>query len=163
MTSIASSNSTLWTVILLLITLPACSKSNTDSESPDAKALQKADALLAKLTLDDKIALVTGATRADGDIIKSVGHIIPIIHGDVNIPALYLADGPNGVGNGITGVTQFPPVVSLGASWDVDLAKSYGVAIGTEWRGKGINIGLAPGMNITPELCTELIISRLII
>ena len=64
------------------------------------------------------------------------------------IPALNLQDGPAGIGDGTTGVTAFPAPIALAASWDVPLARQYGVMIGSEAWGKGVNVLLAPMMNM---------------
>ena len=66
----------------------------------------------------------------------------------LGIPDLVLADGPNGVGNGATGVTAFPASISTAATWDTAAVRRYGDAIGREQAGKGNNVALAPTMNI---------------
>ncbi len=65
------------------------------------------------------------------------------------IPALGLEDGPAGIADGATGVTAFPAPIALAASWDVALAREYGVAPGTEAWGKGVQVLLGPMINIT--------------
>jgi beta-glucosidase len=114
----------------------------------DAPVAQ-AEALLATLTLDQKLALLNGQARPSGDPHSSAGYL-PAVVADATalVPAQYLCDGPNGVGNGNTGVTQFPTAMSVAASWDVDLARRYGDAAGNEWQRKGCHYALAPGMNI---------------
>ena len=57
-------------------------------------------------------------------------------------------DGPVGVGDGLTGVTQLPSAVSLAATWDRALATQYGQVIGSEERGKGAMVNLGPTVNI---------------
>jgi beta-glucosidase len=59
-----------------------------------------------------------------------------------------LEDGPNGVGDGLTGVTQLPAGVSLAATFDPALARQYGQVIGSEERGKGAAVNLGPTVNI---------------
>jgi beta-glucosidase len=59
-----------------------------------------------------------------------------------------LQDGPNGVGDGLTGVTQLPAGVSLAATSDPSLAEEYGKVIGAEERGKGKTVNLGPTINI---------------
>lgn len=63
-------------------------------------------------------------------------------------PALNLQDGPAGIGDSVTGVTAFPAPIALAASWDVPLARQYGVMIGNEAWGKGVEVLLAPMMNM---------------
>jgi beta-glucosidase len=64
------------------------------------------------------------------------------------IPKLGEEDGPAGVADALTGVTQLPAGVSLAATWDPSLANEYGRAIGSEELGKGADINLGPTVNI---------------
>lgn len=70
-----------------------------------------------------------------------------------------LTDGPHGVRLQQTGgdslgigdsvpATCFPPAVALGSTWDVDLARRVGTALGREARALGVDVLLGPGMNI---------------
>jgi beta-glucosidase len=45
-------------------------------------------------------------------------------------------------------VTAFPNVIGLGASWDRDLARRFGAALGDEFRGKGLTADLGPTLNL---------------
>jgi beta-glucosidase len=96
---------------------------------------QRVRMLLSQMTLADKVSMVTGAGN------------IPAIPG-LCVPAMTLQDGPNGVGDGLTGVTQLPAGVSLAAAWDPSLAQEYGKVIGSEERGKGKTVNLGPTINI---------------
>ena len=96
---------------------------------------QRVGLLLSRMTLPDKINMVTGA-----------GNIPAIAR--LCVPAMSLQDGPNGVGDGLTGVTQLPAGVSLAATWDRSLAAEYGKVIGAEERGKGKMVNLGPTVNI---------------
>ena len=64
------------------------------------------------------------------------------------IPAFGLEDGPAGVADGLTGVTQLPAGVALAAAWDPSLAQQYGQVIGAEEFGKGASANLGPTVNI---------------
>jgi beta-glucosidase len=64
------------------------------------------------------------------------------------IPKLGEEDGPAGVADGLTGVTQLPAGVELAASWDPSLAKAYGQVVGSEEAGKGADVNLGPTVNI---------------
>jgi beta-glucosidase len=100
--------------------------------------------LLPRMSLTDKIDMLagTGATGlADGAVTTTA---VP----SLCVPALSLADGPNGVGDGRTGVTQLPAGVSLAAAWDSGLARRYGQVVGAEERSKGIMVNLGPTINI---------------
>ena len=67
---------------------------------------------------------------------------------DLGIPDLVLADGPNGVGNGATGVTAFPAAVSSSATWDTALVHRYGAGARTRAGGQGQQRRAAPTINI---------------
>ncbi|MFG1808022.1 glycoside hydrolase family 3 C-terminal domain-containing protein [Streptomyces sp. NPDC049040] len=105
-------------------------------------ALKKARALVAQMTLDEKIAYCHGVPAGQG-----YTGMIPA-NTRLDIPALRLGDGPSGVGNGSVGVTQWPDSKALAASWDVSLADDYGKAYGNEHAAKGHNFALAPCINI---------------
>nr|XP_019003475.1 uncharacterized protein I203_03618 [Kwoniella mangroviensis CBS 8507]OCF66936.1 hypothetical protein I203_03618 [Kwoniella mangroviensis CBS 8507] len=68
------------------------------------------------------------------------------------IPSLRLSDGPNGCRGTkfFEGVPAacFPCVTGLASSWDVDLVRQVGVALGDECRAKGVHVLLAPTVNM---------------
>jgi beta-glucosidase len=66
----------------------------------------------------------------------------------LGIPSLNCQDGPAGIGDGLYGVTAFPAPIALAASWDVSLAQQYGITLGAEARGKGVEVLLGPMMNM---------------
>jgi beta-glucosidase len=107
-------------------------------------ASKRASMLLPRMSLADKIDMLagTGATGlADGAVTTTA---VP----SLCIPALSLADGPNGVGDGRSGATQLPAGTSLAAAWDESLARRYGQVVGAEERSKGIMVNLGPTINI---------------
>src|SRR5271170_500400 len=98
--------------------------------------------LLAQMTLADKINEVTGAGTSE----PYVFYISAIP--SLCIPAIGEEDGPVGVGDGLTGVTQMPAAVSLAATFDNSMATQYGQVVGAEEHAKGAMINLGPTINI---------------
>lgn len=79
------------------------------------------------------------------------------IHGvsRLGVPVLTVADGPAGVHiwgfgdtSGKTNATAFPNATLLAATWDTALIQKVGNAFGNEAKEYGIDIVLAPAMNI---------------
>ncbi|HEY2300106.1 MAG TPA: glycoside hydrolase family 3 C-terminal domain-containing protein [Jatrophihabitans sp.] len=98
------------------------------------------------MTLSDKIAQVTGQSYSDQTNHGATG-IIPA-NARLCIPALALNDAGAGLGDQQTRVTAFPDGIAQTAAWDRSLARRYGRALGTEAFTKGINVILAPGVDI---------------
>src|SRR5260370_16450598 len=93
------------------------------------------------MSQSDKIALVHGT---GGPYVGSIAS-----NQNLRIPSLGLEDDPAGIGDGANNVTAFPAPIALAASWDIALARQYGAALGAEARGKGVQVILAPMMNMT--------------
>jgi beta-glucosidase len=136
------------TVGALAVSAPTASQAAGVTGCPwvgqHASPAQRAAEVLAQMTLDDKIQMVHGAAGSAyaGDV-----PAIPRLC----VPELKLEDGPGGVGDGMTGVTQLPSPVSVAASWDTSLAQQYGSVIGNEQWGKGANVDLGPTVNIVRD------------
>ena len=103
---------------------------------------QRVQMLLAQMTLSDKINMVTGAGFSEPYVFYISG--IP----SLCIPTIGEEDGPLGVGDGLTGVTQMPSAVSLAATFEPSLARKYGAVVGSEQRDKGAMVDLGPTVNI---------------
>jgi beta-glucosidase len=103
---------------------------------------QRVSMLLGQMTLANKITVVEGQGTSEPYVFYMAAQ--PALC----IPAMGLEDGPNGVGDGLTGVTQLPAGVSLAATFDPALARQYGAVIGAESRGKGAAVNLGPTVNI---------------
>ena len=97
---------------------------------------------LAGLSLEDKIALLSGASLWRTPALDSKG-----------FPALKMSDGPHGVrGDGAVGGTRFPCGSVLGSTWDPDLLEALGAALGREARAKAVSILLGPTINLQRTL-----------
>jgi beta-glucosidase len=103
---------------------------------------QRVSMLMSQMTLSDKINEVTGAGTSE----PYVFYISAIP--SLCIPAIGEEDGPVGVGDGLTGVTQMPSAQSLAATFDTSLATQYGQVVGSEEHGKGAMVNLGPTINI---------------
>jgi beta-glucosidase len=106
--------------------------------------------LLSAMSLSDKLALLSGVDPhaalgvADGPLY--VGYV----PGNPNlcIPALTFNDGPAGVADLQVGTTAFPAPIAQAATWNMRLEHAFGQALGMEAWNKGINVVLAPDVNI---------------
>lgn len=86
---------------------------------------------------------------------QEVGDYTGTIAGNerLGIPTILMQDGPQGFrthesvgGYGTT--TQWPSALTVAASWDVKLLNKWATAMGEEFRDKGANVALGPGMGI---------------
>jgi beta-glucosidase len=126
------------------------------SLSPD----ERADLVIARMTLDEKIQLVHGAGfpgfgPTEPSIVRSNGGggFVPGID-RLGIPDLNMDDSAVGVGGGARKgrySTALPSTLALASSWDLKLAHEYGSLIGRELRDQGYNVSLAGGVDITRE------------
>ena len=152
------------------------SKTETGQASSALPQLGQASlkAVLAALTTEEKVKLVVGMGFYPAGF--PAGMLPPGDPGDretpekvpgaagrthaiarLGIPSLTLSDGPAGVridpkrGSDTTKTyyaTAFPVATLLASSWDTTLVRQVGVAFGSEVRDFGIDVLLAPGMNI---------------
>ncbi|MGE4454532.1 MAG: beta-glucosidase [Sphaerochaeta sp.] len=93
--------------------------------------------LLAELTLQEKISLLSGVNEFCIPGVERVG-LKPVWSSDATL-ALRGWKAP---------VTVFPASVSMAATFNTDLVTLVGDAIGSECRSLGIGILLAPGVNL---------------
>jgi len=107
-----------------------------------APVAQRVAQLMAQMSLADEISMVEGHGTANPYVFYTPA--IPALC----IPAVGEEDGPSGVADGLTGVTQLPAGVTLAATWDPSLAEQYGQVIGAEEYGKGASVNLGPTVNI---------------
>jgi beta-glucosidase len=109
-----------------------------------APVSQRVSQVLAKMTTAQKVSMATGASGS-----SYVG-FTPAI-GSLCIPAMNLEDGPAGVGDGMSNVTQLPAPVDVAATWDTSAEKLYGQVIGAEQASKGTTVDLGPTVNIVRD------------
>jgi beta-glucosidase len=97
---------------------------------------QRVEAILSKMTLDQKIDLIGGQ---DDFYIRA--------YPNLGLPRLRMADGPIGVRHGGPATTMAGGI-SLAATWDPALAAREGVEIARDARAKGVHFMLGPAVNI---------------
>lgn len=118
------------------------------SLSPD----RRAELVLAEMTLEEKIELVTGNQGEAPSAFFNAG--IPRL----GIPELRMADAGGGIadrgwtlpGTGAT-ATAFPDGTALGATWDPEVASQYGAAVAVEARATGHAMLLGPGSDLARQ------------
>ena len=97
--------------------------------------------LLAALSVQDKVRLLTGAANWRTHGAPAIG-LRPMI----------VSDGPSGV-RGVTKDERHPSTClpcpsATGATWDTELITELAAALGAEARGKGVDVLLAPTINL---------------
>jgi beta-glucosidase len=102
--------------------------------------------VMSRMTLPDEITMVQGDGQAQNSSVPYVFYMAA--QPQLCIPAMGEEDGPVGVGDGLTGVTELPSAASLAATFDPSLAKQYGKVVGAEEAGKGASVDLGPTINI---------------
>ena len=104
------------------------------------------DKVVGAMTLKEKVHFVLGTGCPTEEPVKGAAgttYAIPRL----GIPAITLADGPAGVRTDDQ-ATRFPNATLLASAWDTELTEKVGEAIGQEALAKGIDVMLAPAMNI---------------
>jgi beta-glucosidase len=120
----------------------AAGRSSCPWVTSTAPISQRVAQLMSQMSLSQEISMVEGHGTANPYVFYT-----PAIS-SLCIPAMGLEDGPAGVADGLTGVTQLPAGVALAATWDPSLAQQYGQVIGAEESGKGASANLGPTVNI---------------
>ncbi len=98
--------------------------------------------VMQKMTVANEISLVEGNGSSEPYVFYVAG--IP----SLCMPALGFEDGPGGVADGLTDVTQLPSSIALAATFSRPLALAYGAVIGAEQTTKGSAADLGPTVNI---------------
>ena len=104
--------------------------------------------IISKLTLEEKAALLQGATVWTSYPVKRLG-----------VPAMFMSDGPVGLRkqagegdhlgiNASVPATCFPTAATMANSWDIELGEALGKALGEEAAANDVHVVLGPGLNI---------------
>jgi len=147
----------------------ACMMALSVSAQPKLSKANIKDVVKA-MTLDEKIEFLHGigmpAASGSGPVTGSVQGKVPGAAGEtqrmerLGIPAIIMADGPAGlridtIRSGEKRryyTTAFPTGTILASTWNTSLVEEVGNAMGNETKEYGVDILLAPGMNIQRNL-----------
>jgi len=122
--------------------------------------VSKVDSMISQMTLEEKVGLVVGVGlpgffgNPHSQVPGAAGETRRILR--LGIPAAVLADGPAGLrinpkreGDEKTyHATAFPIETMLASTWNREVLEEVGKAVGEEVREYGVDILLAPAMNI---------------
>lgn len=144
------------TITFIIISFPSFIQAKL-TESMHVDSIAKC---LSHLTVTQKATLVVGSGNDWLGDVSEIGRCDSIVPGcagatqaipSANIRTIVLADGPSGVridNNDTVRTTLFPIPLCLASTWDKDLAYQVGRNIGAEAHLSGVDIVLAPAMNI---------------
>ncbi|UAB86488.1 glycoside hydrolase family 3 C-terminal domain-containing protein [Zunongwangia sp. SCSIO 43204] len=150
--------------LILIIGLSSCKKEkqseidnigqNTKQKIYKGKPISKdfdskIDSLIAEMTLEEKTGLLHGNSMFATKAVERLG-----------IPELKMADGPLGVREELEKdswaplgleddyATYYPAGAGLSATWNPNLAYTFGNSVGEETRARGKDVLLSPAINI---------------
>ncbi len=159
-------------VMVATALLAGCNDSDSDSVNTAVDELEvQAQELVSKMTADEKLRMVIGNglpglpgsgepvnLSPEAEVAGTVGFINGVKNEEtgLDIPATKLMDGPAGIRIAATVdgdpntyyATNFPSATVLASTWNTQLVQSVGQAAGEEGKEYGVDIWLAPGMNI---------------
>lgn len=136
-------------ILLLVILFSGIIGTHLYAQPTEPETEKKIDAILAQLTLEEKVAMCHAQSKFSSPGVPRLG-----------IPEIWMSDGPHGVRAEISwdswnyagwtndSITAFPALTCLASTFNPDLAYEYGVAIGEEARYRKKDVLLGPGVNI---------------
>lgn len=146
-------------VAMVFVAFASCKNEAQNSSSTQTKVYEgkeitaefdaEIDKLVAQMTLEEKIGMLHGNSMFTSGGVKRLG-----------IPELKMADGPLGVREeisrdnwapaGLTNdfATYYPAAGALAATWNADLAYTFGNSVGQELRARDKDMLLSPAINI---------------
>lgn len=143
-------NKTIMTVALAALTETAALAQSLPVYLDATKPIeQRVEDALKRMTLDEKIAVIHAQSKFSSPGVPRMG-----------IPEFWTDDGPHGVrpdvlwdeweqaGQTNDSCVAFPALTCLAATWNPQLARAYGRALGEEARYRGKDMILGPGVNI---------------
>jgi beta-glucosidase len=133
----ASSLSKIAGALLVLFFLATAVVALHSANSPADDVEQRVQAILGRMTLEEKIDMIGGV---DDFYIRA--------YPQLGLPRLRMSDGPLGVRNAEPPSTVMAGGICLAASWDPGLAEQEGIQIARDARARGIHFMLGPAFNI---------------
>lgn len=121
-------------LVLVLIFIAALAQAQSATAPADAE--RRANDILSKMSLEEKIDYIGGYNEFYIRAIPRLG-----------VPELVMADGPLGVRN-YGPSTAYPSGIAMAATWNTELERRVGTMMGKDARARGSHFLLAPGMNI---------------
>ncbi|KAG5358659.1 Beta-glucosidase 1 [Yarrowia sp. B02] len=132
-------------LVLLLAVLVSCSDWYP---TPEVGTLETSDSwrrafnqsldILSQLTIPEKVNITTGAGLGAGICVGNTGGVPRL-----GIKGLCLDNGPLGISQ-TNHITVFPCGIAMGATFDRQLVRRRGTALGRESKKKGIDVHLGP-------------------
>jgi beta-glucosidase len=127
--------------LALAATTAACSDETISPAGTDIES--RINGLLEQMSLQEKIDQKHGIGIAPMN-----GLWLTPTNERLGIPGYRMVDGPRGVSNKTGNATAFPVAMARGATWDPELERRIGKAIGLETAAKGGHVTLAPTINM---------------
>lgn len=131
-----------------------------DAVGDARSASDRAEGLVSRMTLDEKLSLVISYFPLISPRAKELGMTMASGHTEgverLGIPHLRISDASLGVANVLDArpgdtATALPSSLATGASFDRKLAFAGGAMIGSEAKAKGFNVMLVGGINLTRD------------
>ncbi|KAB0638724.1 glycosyl hydrolase [Burkholderia stagnalis] len=149
----------LWPAAVLLASLStgACAAASADFTLPtdavesfaSAGAQRRADALVHRMTLDEKLQFIHSKYEMSQVPGGGAGYIQGVPR--LGIPDLNMVDSATGSGSTSQASTTFPATIAVAASWDRRLSYDYGRQVAIQLRAQGFGMGLGGGTNLARE------------
>jgi len=138
--------------ILLILFTALSAIAGAQSVLPVVTGNARVDKLLSQMTLEEKTALIRGASEDPATNQGQAGYLTGVPR--VGIPPIRMSDGPPGV------LTRQPSqaetaTMGLAATFSVKDAEDNGVVIGREAKSLGIDVVLEPFINIDRDITFE--------
>eukprot|EP00408_Alexandrium_pacificum_P056707 CAMPEP_0171172660 /NCGR_PEP_ID=MMETSP0790-20130122/9830_1 /TAXON_ID=2925 /ORGANISM="Alexandrium catenella, Strain OF101" /LENGTH=724 /DNA_ID=CAMNT_0011637517 /DNA_START=61 /DNA_END=2233 /DNA_ORIENTATION=+ len=121
------------------------------------QAIAKANEVMPRISWKERRAFLHGITVGEENHKFGTELNVPSHSGytrrvkDLHVPGLKFEEGASGYKtlNNVVGTsTCFPSLLALASTWDTQLAKAFGTAIGAEFKGKGASVLLGPTLNV---------------